>query len=257
MASITDRLCTFKSNNPTPPQCRMLVHGGFGLHITTDEYITNNTLETVNGTTLAENHETCLKDIAYETETGEARFIPMCRAQALQAKTFVELYYDKKYKDILLVPDTRPSKFLNGGVLNFSVSSISCGEPVTNYRIAKNTGAPYENASNRHKLPLAKSNVAVKSLLVNVSGMSSEGEDNGYVDITTTIGDTLINNDKVKTLTILEFANLNALFTGDGEIPLFLLYQSTLRSVGSHYLGVKSLQSTDYTNKKVYIILPF
>lgn len=185
-------------------------------------------------------------------DTLENRFTYISSVQSPITKNVAMLYYDKRYKDILILPNL---EYLTHGVSSgtycIRASRLGSGS-------RSNSRSWFHDVTNaytsRCALPETKSNIQIKTLLTNFTGTAFAtpgNKDEGYVEILSDNKGQIKHNMK-RLQSIVNLGTAASLFKEVGPVPVYLLYQHTMMEFGIEYIANKL---TDSNN--LYVRLKF
>lgn len=193
--------------------------------------------------------------VANEKYDEADRFVFITKCESTISKLQVELYYDKKYEDIIVVPDSTTAKFLSNHTYYY-VHGLRVG---TGTNIAlHNTGYIKLHANDnadRCRLPKAKSSISSKVRAVAIPGMIEGDVNRSLGNYTEKLDDKVsISRKSIQMTTLLELGTVSDLFEEtDKGLPLYVLRQFNTRLMGLEYLGVTDTPA----DSKLYLPLNF
>lgn len=212
--------------------------------ITIDKFITNATLKT----------NTALSDTFTLTDPSITdRYIFMNAIQSPLTNNVVYFFYDKEYQDIIITPNLEFTKLgLSTAGFTYSAFRLGSGEKLGNYNI--NSVITNSKVDARKKLPLVKSKVPLKAHLITLTGVGRESlygyEDGNFEEM---VNDSInILHKFRKSAVIVELGTANDIFTILEDIPLYLLFQQSIKQYGIDYIG-----NINPNTNKIYVLLPF
>lgn len=167
--------------------------------------------------------------------TGD-RFILISGIQSPVTNNVAYMYYDKKYKDILIIPNV---EFLQLGLSGMSYE-------VRASRLGSGCDLPSKwwhqdvpNAEQHsYQLPEVKSGLSLKTLLVSFPGTATTTNNNrndGFEEMINNVYNIRHNMRRITTL--IEIGVASNLFNNPTSLPLYMLYQHSLMEYGLHYVS--------------------
>lgn len=198
-----------------------------------------------------ESNATKLEDTEYKTQEKIDRYIYMGSLKSPMSLNVLFMYYDKKYKDILFVPDLR---FLELSTPNKTFGDIRC------YRIGSGAelSKPTPNStitldeSRAYSLPEPKTGLSPETKLVGMPGYGiyHDRYGGGFEELV----DNKINllHDNRKLGTVVKLGRANEIFNNPNSLPIYLLYQYGVLDYGLKYLNVMNTE-----NKVLYLLMRF
>lgn len=218
------------------------------LMITDDTKIQDYVLKSVSVKTQPQATAVKLKDESF----GSDRFVFITSIVSPLTENNAYLYYDKKYKDILITP---PLSFFNLGLANMTYeirgTRLGSGEDLSGF--SWNLNVPTSDNS-RFFLPETKANVGgIKVHLMGLPGIgtnSNNTRDDSYEEM---IDNNVNLKHNIRRLgTLVELGTPANVFNNPDKFPLYLLYQSSLMEY-----GIKYLSNISRPNNKLYFRLKF
>lgn len=200
-----------------------------------------------------------LKDPEYLKEKGEERYVIGCTVESPINSDRVTFYYDRKYKNILIVPDTTHA----------SVLQPTSSHDVMVYELATGSRAHKENDSfptysvderNGVKFPMIGNMANARSLLLSIPGIMPPATTQDANTFEEMINDSInLKRSQRVMLNVVELGTLKEVFPNlDGYmVPLYQCYQFApchyrIRHVCNVNPGI-----TEYDNMKVYVNMKF
>lgn len=203
--------------------------------------------KTPSATVTVANEETFLN------ENGRFTFITKVTSYLTDAT--VELYYDSKYKDIIIIPDTTYYKFFaNTELVTVNGYRVGTGEELSVNQVKTDLSLPVHETNGRVLLPEAKENIKAEVLLAAVPGLQSADftqDANSYEEML----DDVINLKRYhRQLTnYIALGAYEDVFNGTDSIPLYVVMQNSPRNFRYKYLG----NTKPKFKTKIYIPLSF
>lgn len=199
------------------------------IFITKDSIITDTNTMVRNTTGAA-----CNTALTSRVDTEADRFIGLATVQSPLTYNKANLYYDTKYKDILIIPNIEFYSLVKNG--NYDVRAYRLGSrTVLNSKVAIGTLGMEE--ANRVQLPEAKANTGMKCYLTTIPGFHSES----FIDTTRfeeqVNSFNLLHSDR-SLMPILNLGTGSSIFTGTTSLPVFLLHQMSFRDYGLESVGI-------------------
>lgn len=213
--------------------------------ITLDEYITTNIIKT----NAIMKNITCNLVDPIMTD----RFTFIGAVQSPLTKNVIYFFYDKQEQDIFITPNLAFTKLSNATAgFTFSAYRLGSGERLGNYNL--NAVITPSRTEARHFITEPKANVPIKAHLITLTGVAKESlfgqKDNNYEEMVT---------DKINiyhtystTAVMVELGTISDLLKTVGELPVYLLFQQSIKQYGIDYIGPKNTG-----NNKLYILLHF
>jgi len=192
-----------------------------------------------------------LVDTIYLAETGKERFTFITRTTSVLSKSIVNVYYDAKYKDILIIPELNllgnatdddiviNSKFvLHGHVLG--------GGTYRDINETFETGTmDINNSVTHYEIPTTKANIASNNILLNANGLNPQASKVGtYLETMITPSINFGNNNNIP-VSLIDLGKWSDLFMELPTIPLYVLYGSSVNAYSIKYVGRKK-PTNDY-----------
>lgn len=221
------------------------VENAIPIVITKDNYINELTVkEATSNVTLNDEHQ--LTDDDFQN-----RFIMTGSVKSTITHNVVIFYYDKKYKDILILPNV---EFLHLGLVSdvyeVRASRLGSGGGMPNQLLGNSASM---DKIETYELPETKSGIKFKSRLVTIPGSSVSSninKDNGFEEAVSNTVTIYHRSRRVSEL--VELGTAKELFTKVDRLPLYLMYQYSLQEY-----GIKYISNVDPGNNKLYIRLIF
>lgn len=183
---------------------------------------------------------------SYNTDETN-RFISIATVPSPLTYNKVNLYYDTKWKDILITPNLEFYSLVKNG--NYDVRAYRLGN--SNGLTSKVISLLGTEEANRVQLPEAKANTGMKCYLTSIPGFHSES----FIDTTrfeeSVNSFNLLHADR-SLMTILNLGTGSALFTGTQPIRVFLLHQMSFRDYGFESVGLQ-----DVSKLNLYVAFRF
>lgn len=167
------------------------------------------------------------------------RFIGISTVQSPLTWNKVSLYYDKKWKDIIIVPNLEYYTLTKNG--NYDVRAYRLGN--NNVLTSKvGTGTLGMEEPNRVLLPEAQEVTNMSTLLTSLSGFHSES----FID--TTRLEESVNNFNIlhsdrSLSTFIKLGTGSSLFANPSPLTVYLLSQTTIRDFGIESIGLQDISS--------------
>jgi len=222
---------------------------------TTPELITDRTLSTNPGAAvdttkfpnvlvgITKTLDATTGDVTIGTDTARFTFIASVKSTFNNA---VQIYYDNKFKDIIIIPDT---SLLGSG----STTDAHANQEFTLrcYRVGggmniDNTGGDLVMPPNAEgvPLPVCNENIAINNDLLMLDGMNRVP---GSQPTTTSINNVWMSTGKRTPMTYLTIGDPAILFETVSNVPLFTMYQVNVDQFAVKYVG---------NRKPTHIIIP-
>jgi len=187
-----------------------------------------------------------LSDPAYLALHTVERFTYVGTGTSSISLTKIRIYYDAKYKDMFVIPDniglgdntaTDPT---NGHSFNITGYHIGSGMGMDRQR--SNHDIPLDT-SFTYDLPQANTNLPITVNEVRLHGVTPKS------DLDMTVGysidpNTRVYSSKSHISTIITLGTVQTLFTVNGMIPIYQLYQRSINNYTIKYLGAKEIPLT-------------
>lgn len=220
--------------------------------ITDDTKIQDYILKTEASAGTVQDNQVTLSDEEYQQSSKQQRFIFISNIKSPLTSNNAYLYYDAKYQDILITP---PVNFYNMGLANMTytirVSRLGSGEDLSGYSWHLNV--PVSDNS-RYFLPTTKAKIkSVKTHLMGLPGIgtnSNNTRDDSYEDMIN--GSVNIKHNIRRLGTLVELGTPADIFVTPSNIPLYLLYQSSMMEY-----GIKYISNISRPSNKIYFRLKF
>lgn len=182
----------------------------------------------------------CNTDIESYDTTETNRFIKIATVQSPLTYNKVNLYYDTKWKDIILTPNLEFYSLVKNG--NYDVRAYRLGN--RNVLTSKMISLLGIEEASRVQLPEAKANTGMTTYLTSIPGFHSES----FIDTSRfeeSVGTfNLLHSDR-SLMTILNLGTGSSLFTGNTLLPVYLLHQMSFRDYGFESVGLQDVSSTN------------
>lgn len=224
---------------------KISVEATLPIMITLDEYITSNIIKTNSKLT----NVTCnLVDNAMVN-----RFTFLGAVQSPLTNNIIYFFYDKQEQDIFITPNLAFTKLSNETAgFTFSAYRLGSGERLGNYNL-NSVIAPSRKEA-RYYISEPKDKVPLKAHLVTLTGASKESlfgqKDNQYEEMIT---DKINIYHAYSTIAVIvELGTISDLLKTVGELPVYLLFQQSIKQFGIDYIGPKNTG-----NNKLYVLLHF
>lgn len=181
------------------------------------------------------------------------RFIFITRVESYINRDIVDLYYDKKYQDIIIVPDLVYTKHLSPTEdINIFCQRIGGGYNVNDNTLTGLTISSDENC--KITLPEARKISSASVYMAAIPGLQTPDytqDANSYEEM---LNDAInLKRYHRQMLSFLCLGTVSQLFGEVHRLPLYLLYQSGVRGFSFKYLN----QVKPDANTKLYIPLNF
>lgn len=213
--------------------------------ITLDNYIASNIIKT----------NTALKNVTCNLVDNAmpGRFKFLGAVQSPVTKNIIYFFYDKQEQDIFITPNLEFTKLSNETAgFTFTAYRLGSGERLGNFNL-NSVIAPSQTEA-RYRLPETKDSLNIKSHLITLTGVKKESlfgqNDTNYEELIT---------DKINiyhahstTSVLIELGTITDLLNKVDKIPVYLLYQQSIKQHGIDYIGPK-----DTGSNKLYVLLPF
>lgn len=184
--------------------------------------------------------------------TIDDRFIFITRVESYLNRDIVDMYYDKLYQDIIIVPDLVYAKHLSPT----QDIVLFCQRIGSGYNIHENPGQGFTlstDEANRKTLPAAKQ-VTASIHLAALPGLQTPNYTQDADSFEEMITDTInLKRFHRQMFNYVSFGTVGDLFGKAVKLPLYLLHQSGVRGFQFKYLN----EVTPDTNTKLYIPLNF
>lgn len=184
------------------------------------------------------------------------RFTFVTKVHSYINGNYVELWYDKKYQDILIVPDTNPIEhMLNGSCARLTCYRIGSGVEMSNVMTQPELTLPANDDKDRFLLPIPNENIEATVHLAAVPGLQSADftqDANSYEEML----DDAINLKRYhrQMANYICLGTYNDIFKeSDKSIPIYVLYQIAPRTFKYKYVGNTKPKDT----AKIYVPLNF
>jgi hypothetical protein len=178
-------------------------------------------------------------DITVNTTINQDRFISIATVQSPLTYNKVNLYYDTKWKDIILTPNLEFYSLVKNG--NYDVRAYRLGN-YTTLTSKKALGTLGMEEANRVQLPEAKANTGMTTYLTSIPGFHSES----FIDTTRfeeSVGNfNLLHQDR-SLMTILNLGTGSSLFNSNNPIHVYLFHQMSFRDYGFESIGKQDVSS--------------
>ena len=179
-------------------------------------------------------------NITFNTTINQDRFISIATVQSPLTYNKVNLYYDTKWKDIILTPNLEFYSLVKNG--NYDVRAYRLGN--RNVLTSKMISLLGIEEASRVQLPEAKANTGMTTYLTSIPGFHSES----FIDTSRfeeSVGTfNLLHSDR-SLMTILNLGTGSKLFTGNTLLPVYLLHQMSFRDYGFESVGLQDVSSTN------------
>lgn len=177
------------------------------------------------------------------------RFIFIGAVPSQLNQTLVYMYYDKKYKDIIIIPS----------IEQLSLAPDNFRFMIRGYRLGSGKEFPDSklvniiniDESNKYDLPEAKANANMKSKLITMPGYDPSNMINTN-KFEEQVGDFNLQHGDRKLFTTICLGTATDLFTTVDRLPLYLLYQASFTEFGITYL-----HNINPSNMKLYVSFRF
>jgi len=204
-----------------------------------DDIYYNRAIERVDqGTPTLADFKGYLIDTVYKNKTGEDRYLGVAIVSAIGAHSVGYIFYDKKYQDLILIPelrsfgDTETSKeFMKGYTLN-----------IEGYKIGLNGSRFLETfvaAPSPQKLALPEVTTQIHTV---VHKMLTYNTRDGGTQLFDNYGVTLNQGYlESKAAPMMDFVSLGSAATvfGDNPVPTYRMINTSMRNSGLAYVGMQ------------------
>jgi len=181
----------------------------------------------------------------------EDRFTYICETKSSVSKNIVRLYYDAKYKDIIIVPDTTMLGTSDLNDPNSRQNYQLIGHIVSGGDVVKNgLWSGSVNSKHHFDLPATNRNLSSKHTAVLLNGVAPTMGDRKGVYYVDEAGTYRLADNRRLPLGLLDLGTIADIFGSDISLPVYNVYQGSTDSYKVQYLGIKSVE-------KVYILLDF
>lgn len=234
------------------------VDTGYPLFIMNQDDVNRYMYDEKNVTKVA-NPTNTLKDPEYLKDNGEERFAIGCTLESPINSDRVTFYYDKKYKNVLIVPDTTHASVLQPT----STHEMLVYELATGSKVHKeNDTFPTYSTDEKNGIkfpPLGTMNNA-RSIMLSIPGImpaSTTQDANTFEEM---INDSVnLKRSQRVMLNIVELGTLKEVFPNlNGYmVPLYQCYQFAPCHYRIRHICNVTPSITDYDNMKVYVNMKF
>lgn len=202
-----------------------------------------------------------LGDKEYFEAHNEERFIFISYAMSKTTMIGCDLYYDKLFKDIIVIPDTRnilPADISKKSINNIIGYRVGSGLDLNDIVSEHTLGVNIENAM---ELPITKSNILTTMHMVDMVGLEQQSYNKNalyYESFVNKLNSNInfgVNRNNSALACCLELGTVNDLFSEFKQsdvLPIYWIIQNTLQSFTLRYIG-----DTHPKNNKLYLILDF
>ena len=161
----------------------------------------------------------------------------------------LDFYYDLKYQQILLLPNTTYLK-ASPVVPNINIKSYRLGS-------SRALGNPniLSTTSSEELIKLEQPNFSkLKSSIILIPGsINTSNVNKSFLQRDVTGGNIALG--ELGLISFIELGTYNEVFGNTPQLPVYLFYQRSLLDYGLEYISV--LKKNELSNKKIYIILNF
>lgn len=212
--------------------------------VTVDAILTdkNTLVKTLNGSAINTN-------ITGFQDDEADRFIGISTVQSSLTYNKINMYYDTKYKDIIILPDLSYYTVTNNG--NYDVRAYRLGN--RNVLTSKvGTGTLGIEESNRVHLPEAQAVSNMQCILTSIPGFHSDSVlDTPRLEELIANKINILHTDR-SLITFIKLGLGSDLFKTNNPIHVYLMSQITFRDFGIESIGLQ-----DVSNKNLYLALRF
>lgn len=208
--------------------------------------------------TIPLNDDLKLVDDEYQQANGKERWIYTGCATSPLTNNIVMFYYDRKYKDVLILPNLEYLK-LGLPTMRHDISASRLGSGAILPTRYINQDVP--NAfMHKYELAETKTNLSFKCKLTSLPGMatvSNNNHDDGFEELLQDGIGKFNNSINVRHNTrrlasLIELGAAGSLFNNPGSIPVYMLYQHSSMEFGLQYIS-----NISTGNSKLYVRLKF
>ena len=218
---------------PTGNQLVITVSNTLPIVILDDALVTNNkTVETEYISDVdSDSNENYLIDTAYEAETGNERFIYVTRVNSAISNNYARVYYDRKWQDILVLPNM---VYINqdhaGNLYSVIASRIGGGQ-----RNKNEVGSDFIlNKDAVFALPETKEDINNKHYFLKMHGIATVPSSSFYIHLDADHG---VRDKRLVPTGFLSLGSMSDVFVDEEVIPTFTVYQIAADRYVSKYLG--------------------
>jgi len=246
----TAYLGTDSTNPNTDNNRRVNIHlnNGIPLVAIDDDIISSRKVKEIDYTGGLVGVSTTLNNVLVD-KTDANRFIYVTQITSPITQDVSIIYYDAKYKDIIVIPET---KYLGTG----DVDDINANQvfDLKGYVVSGNmefsddiyTGSI--NPDVKMNLPATNSDISSKTMIANIYGISSTmGHRTIFREVTSGLS---IGGERMMPTGIVDLGSITDLFTTEEYIPTYTMYQGSYNMFKVKYLGNKK-------PSKVYLLMDF
>jgi len=170
------------------------------------------------------------------------RYVYITTANSVVTDTTVRLYYDYKYLDIIVVPET---DYVNNGIdagISYELNGYSVGSTTNNINTTNFVDTMSNPDVNIGVLPVPNSNIAISTDIIKLPGMSfGVNRDDANTRITVAPDNQIARKGNMfATIINLGLVN-NLLVTPTSQLPLHNIYQVASTKYSTRYLGYKAV----------------
>lgn len=249
--TFTNRLATFNGTSNKKLELILTAETTLPICITLDDKINPLTFKTEPAPSLPA-AITKLENEEFKQKEGKERYVYMGAVKSPITYNILMLYYDRKWKDIILVPDL---SFLDISSPNKLFDDIRC------YRIGSGIDLPNSNANNhlpshevnRYQLAEGKTGLAAETKLVSLPGygLFTDHYGGGFEEMINNSINLIHDNRKLGIL--IKLGTAAQVFTNPNvPIPTYLFFQYGVLDYGLKYLNVMKTE-----NKTLWVTIKF
>ena len=182
-------------------------------------------------------------------KTDADRFIFVTKITSPITQDVSNIYYDAKYKDIIVIPETKYLGTGDADDINANQVFDLKGYVVSgNMNFADDLYTGSINPDVKMNLPATNNDISSKSIIANIYGISTTmGHRTMYREVTTGLS---MGGERMLPVGIIDLGSTTDLFTSAEYIPTYTMYQSSYNMFKVKYLGNKK-------PNKVYLIMDF
>ncbi|MGE3591437.1 MAG: hypothetical protein AB7G52_02925 [Arcobacter sp.] len=227
-----------EDKNATKKKLQITIHGTLPIIVTDDITLSDITIKEEDTVpyTLLTDLKNFLVDEDFLNETAEDRFIYITTLKSLLTKNKIMFYYDRKYQDIIIIPDTRFYDLLDAnGVYEVNGYRIGSGENIKQRHPDQLLTLQEESVV---QLPETKNNITTaKSRLVLLPD-SIKGNTTRNNNIINKLDDVnSIYYGETQPSMLIELGTVLELFVNNTKLPAYLLHQYSFENFGIKYVN--------------------
>lgn len=236
----------------------ILIENVLPLLLMDDSVIENNVKITIDNAAISNlDNIPKLSDSEYLADTTKERFIFVCMCRSAISENNIMLFFDKKYSDIIVMPDIRSFNNADGVLVKDSVINIIANviRNTTNDTGAKTLNMKLVNNSNsiNGEIPETKENIPTTSLLTLLDGHDDDPKmRKAKLNQQYPTANLEIFRSELHPISFLRLGKASEIFSVPGDLPVNIVFQQTYEKYRYCNAGV-----IDTGERDLYIAVTF